>query len=122
MSIAPIKQPCASCPWRVDAAASHIPQFDIQLAERLARCCPDERGVGPDHDASLFACHLSKPEHPFACAGWLAQVGRAHVGVRLAVMAGRISVEQLDPQPGWPELHSTYPEVLQKLRRTVREA
>ncbi len=43
-----------------------------------------------------------------ACAGWLAVVGREHLGVRLAVITGRLPAEALDPGPGWPELFSDY--------------
>jgi hypothetical protein len=50
----------------------------FDLAENLGSTCPDHRGVDPDYDAPIFACHQSKVGEAFACAGWLAQVGHRH--------------------------------------------
>lgn len=110
-----LPQPCPSCPWRRDQSAQDIPNFSLQMARGLASTCPDERGIGPAFDAELFACHQSKVGDEVPCAGWLAMVGSAHPAVRLAVMGNRLPAAALDPGPGWPGLHSTYPEVLQKL-------
>lgn len=112
-------RPCPSCPWRIDQSASDIPNFDLSLAEALAPTSPDARGMGPDFGASMFACHQSKIGGEIPCAGWLAKVGHRHPGVRMAVMSGRISADALAPGPGWPELHNSYPEVLDKLRATL---
>lgn len=32
-------KPCASCPWRRAAGAADIPNFDLDLAEKLADTC-----------------------------------------------------------------------------------
>lgn len=116
--LAPLKQPCGSCPWRVDARASDIPGFDMDLAVGLAKNCPDARGHGPEFGAAIFACHLSTERAEFACAGWLAAVGAAHPGVRLAIITGRLSPTQLQPGPDWPTLHASYHDVLRKLEET----
>jgi hypothetical protein len=108
--------PCKSCPWQVNATATDIPRFQLQLAESLATTCPDERGFGPDVFAPQFACHQSREGDEFACAGWLAVVGHRHPAVRLAVAQGRLSVEALEPQKDWPELHGSYFEMMEKLR------
>jgi hypothetical protein len=107
-----------SCPWRVDQDARDITGFDIAKAEALAATCPDERGMGPDFGSTWFACHQSSPGREIVCAGWLARAGRAHPGVRIAVMEGRVPIQALDVAAGWPPLHQTYQEVLAKLRRT----
>lgn len=109
-------QPCKSCPWRCDQKAADIPGFDLALAEQLSDTCPDERNTGPAWGAALFACHQSKPGNELICRGWLAQVGRAHPSIRLAVLQGRLSPQLLTPNPAGPALHNTYPEVLAKLR------
>jgi hypothetical protein len=96
--------------------AGDIPNFDLELAERLASTCPDQQGMGPDFGASMFACHQSNVGAEFACAGWLATVGDCHPGVRLAVMTGRLDSGALSPGADWPALHANYPEVLEKLR------
>lgn len=117
-SLTTIAKPCPSCPWRVDQDATDIPKFDPELAEGLARCCPDKRGMGPDFGASLFACHQSKDGAEMACAGWMATVGHRHPGVRLAIAMGRLDASALRPGKGWPELHSNYQSVIEKLRAT----
>nr|QBR04490.1 hypothetical protein E1956_45825 [Paraburkholderia pallida] len=66
----------------------------------------------------MFACHQSREGEEFACAGWLAKVGRRHPAVRLAVMSGRLVPAALAPDADWPELHDNYAEVLDKLRAT----
>lgn len=111
------RTPCSACPWRVDAGACDIPGFDIAKAEGLLSTCPDTRGMGPDFGAPWFACHQSAHGGEIPCAGWLARAGRAHPGVRLAVMEGRVPIEALDVAAGWPTLHETYHDVLAKLRQ-----
>jgi hypothetical protein len=74
--------------------------------------------MGPDFGANMFACHQSREGSEIACAGWLAVVGHRHPAVRLAVLLGRLNEAALYPQPGWPELHSSYQQVLEKLRAT----
>lgn len=117
----PLNKPCRSCPWRVDQDAQSIPNFDLELAERLAHCSPDEEGMGPSYLDPLFACHTSRHGEEFACAGWLARVGHAHPRVRYLVSTGKIPEQALEPGRDWPALHETYPEVLDKLRETSIE-
>ncbi|MEX5747468.1 DUF6283 family protein [Massilia sp. X63] len=111
-------RPCRACPWREDASARDIPNFDMDLAESLAATCPDERGMGPDFSVSLFACHKSREGKEIACAGWLAMVGHRHPQVRLAVLTKRLTPSTLEPGAGWPALHTNYQQVLKKLRAT----
>ncbi|WP_369679365.1 DUF6283 family protein [Burkholderia ubonensis] len=114
-------KPCPSCPWRLNATAGDIPNFDLTLAENLAATCPDRRGMGPDFGASVFACHQSREGSEFACAGWLAKVGHRHPSVRLAIMTGRLDPAALAPGNDWPALHDDYGQVLEKLRATCAE-
>ena len=51
--------------------------------------------------------------------GWLAMVGSAHPEVRIAVFRHELDPAALRPGADWPELHATYPEVLEKLRATL---
>jgi hypothetical protein len=114
-----LAMPCPSCPWRLDATAQDIPHFDLNLAENLAATCLDERGMGPDFGASMFACHQSKEGREIACAGWMATVGRRHPMVRLAVAMKRLDASALRPGARWPALHPNYQQVLEKLRATT---
>jgi hypothetical protein len=109
-------KPCKACPWQLHSSAGDIPNFDLELAERLARTCPDARGMGPEFGATIFACHESKPGREHACAGWLAAVGHAHPAVRLAVVTGRLDASRLSPRPGWPQLHQNFQSLIAKLR------
>lgn len=114
-----MRQPCPSCPWRVDQDATSIPNFRLALAENLASTCPDARGYGPSWGASMFACHQSKVGEEIICAGWLATVGHTHPQVRIMVMQNRLTVNDLRPGEGWPELHDNYQDMIEKLRATT---
>lgn len=109
-----IRPPCLSCPWRVEATADDIPNFKLELAERLAGCQSGTVG------APIFGCHLSKLGEEFPCAGWLAVHGYHSIAIRLRVMKNLTDPEALKPQPGWPELHTSYDEMMEKLRGLQR--
>lgn len=115
----PPHQPCPSCPWRLDQDARSIPNFSLDKAEALAATCPDERNMGPDHGAAMFACHQSRIGAEVHCAGWLATVGHRHPAVRLSVMRDRLDPGHLQPGANWPALHENYGQVLEKLRATA---
>lgn len=110
-----VRAPCPSCPWRVDQTAAAIPNFRLDLAEDLAATCP-RGGYGPAVGTPMFGCHLSRPGEEVVCAGWLARAGSAHPGARIGVIAGLFPAEALDVVEGWPDLHETYDDVLDKLR------
>jgi len=118
-TLSALAMPCLSCPWRLNATAQDIPNFNLDLAENLAVTCPDEHGMGPDFGASMFACHQSKEGREIACAGWMATVGHRHPGARLAVAMKRLDASALRPGAGWPALHPNYQKVLEKLRATT---
>lgn len=113
------KKPCGSCPWRLDQDARDIPGFDLQMAESLRACSPDERGFGPDFGARMFACHKSREGEEYPCAGWLAAVGGKHPMVRMCVSTGMLPATVLTPGEDWPPIHTSYGEVLDKLRASA---
>lgn len=98
------RTPCADCPWRTDVPAG---QFPAERYDALRATAPDEDGQ-PGLFDPMFACHKSPEGAEFACAGWLAVCGAAHVRVRLAVAFGDLPADALSPQPGWPELFPDY--------------
>lgn len=114
-----IAAPCPGCPWRVEKDAADIPRFSLTKAESLAKTSPCENGFGPSFTDNMFACHQSKIGEELACAGWLAAVGHAHPRVRLAVIQGSLPHSALSPGKDWPQLHSTFQEVIEKLRATA---
>jgi hypothetical protein len=61
----------------------------------------------------MFACHKSAEAHEIPCAGWLAVVGYEHLTVRLSIIEGVLPSEVLRPGEGWPELFSSYDELVE---------
>lgn len=110
-----VRKPCPTCPWRIDKDARDIPNFDLELAERLERTCHHELG------APVFACHQSREGEEFPCAGWLAVYGIDSIAVRMMVIAGRVLAEALRPGADWPELHESFADVIRKLRASARD-
>lgn len=115
---------CKSCPWRVDCEPMEdIPGgYSVKLHENLRGTC--QSGIASAAPLIIggalrvMACHYSKPGEEFACAGWLEnQIGPGNnLGVRLAVMSGRLPVPVTDG-----EQHETFEDTLPK-KRTKRRA
>lgn len=101
------KRPCPECPWRVDQPAG---RFDACRYDAL-RVTAGRPGAEAHLGAPIFACHKSHEGRDVACAGWLATVGGAHLGIRLAIASGRLPVEALSPGDDWPELYGSYDEM-----------
>lgn len=117
-----LPNPCTSCPWRTGGSATNIPNFDLELAEKLRATCPDDRGMGPDWEAPMFACHQSRDRGEIPCAGWLAKVGHRSPRVRVAVLERRLDPKVLEPAPHWPPLWDTYQQVMTQLYATSEPA
>jgi hypothetical protein len=80
-------KPCVKCPWQADANLTDFSDADFDKLQAANGC----RGAEAPVTAPMMACHLDQPDtaHPMRlCAGYLAVVGRDHLGVRLKVMAG----------------------------------
>jgi hypothetical protein len=109
--IAHMPHPCdetdesGRCPFRVDAAPGEFTADRYELLADTAGLPGAEVPVG----GPMFACHHTKAGAPVACAGWLAVCGDQHLGVRMAIAEGRLSVEALS-QPGH-DLFSSYDEM-----------
>ena len=97
-------RPCANCPWRRDSPAGEFPAERYDALRTTAGAPGHEAAL----DAPIFACHKSEPGRDRACAGWLAVAGIDHLGVRLAVVLGRLPAEVLRPGGDWPELFDSY--------------
>lgn len=114
---------CASCPWRVGCdPTKDIPNgYSVELHKGLRKTIggslSDALSGQPMH---AMACHYSKPGEEHACAGWLAnQLGAGNnIGVRLAVLGGRLPVPVVEgPQ------HETFEATIPKAprRRATRK-
>lgn len=95
-SPARVKQ-CRSCPWRVGADPdSEIPNYSRALHEKLSSTIAEPGRFGAP--GAVMACHYSAEGAEFPCAGWLAhQLGVGNnIALRLAVMAGRMPIPDVD--------------------------
>lgn len=70
----------------------------------------NEAGLG----APIFACHKSRRGRDRACAGWLAVAEVDHLGVRLAVVLGRLPASALQPDNDWPALFGSFDEMAER--------
>lgn len=101
------KSPCEECPWRRDTPPGQFPAERYEALRTTRGARGEEAGVY----APLFACHKSAEGKEIACAGWLAVCGYDHLGIRIALMDGRIPPEAMEPGEDWPELFETYDEM-----------
>ena len=104
----PHDRPCVRCPW---SRATPPGEFPLERYEIL-RDTVGAPGGEASMCAPLFACHKTPEGREQPCAGWLAAVGREHIGVRIAVAQGRLDPTVLDPKPGWPPLFTDYDELI----------
>lgn len=102
---------CKSCPWRVDCEpVKDIPNgYSVELHERLRKTIKSGLESIPSCAFEIMACHYSKTGDEHACAGWIHnQLGAGNnIGVRLAVMSGRLPVPEIDG-----EQHETFDDTL----------
>jgi hypothetical protein len=104
----PHDRPCVRCPW---SRATTPGEFPLERYESL-RATVGAPGAEASLYTPMFACHKTPEGREQPCAGWLAAVGREHIGVRVAVATGRLDPGVLDPRPGWPELFTDYDELV----------
>ncbi len=88
------RQPCAKCPWRVDA----VGEFPAEAFRHSA-------STAYDMAKNMFGCHESGAKKPATCAGFLLRGAANNLSVRLALMSGRIDNDVTD---GGHELHENY--------------
>jgi hypothetical protein len=106
-AVARRRYPCAECPFRCDTQPGQFPACRYDALRETAGSPGSEVPLG----APFFACHKSPEGADEVCAGWLAACGIEHLGVRMAVLTGRLEPEHLRPGEGWPELFATYDEM-----------
>lgn len=97
-----IRRPCRNCPWRVDAPRRH---WDPSHFTEIWHNCQDD-------GAHEMACHKSTRAMPLPCQGWVRVMGFGAIGVRLAVMTGKVSLAEVDDQRG-PALFPSFAAMLE---------
>ena len=80
-------RPCAECPWRRDISPGQFP------AERfIILAC-----TAYDMNLTQFACHKSPEGAEFGCAGFLLRGATHNLGTRLAIRAGKVPPNVINP-------------------------
>lgn len=103
-----MRQPCLRCPFRRDTDPGEFPACRYQALRETV----GQAGAEAPMEAPWFQCHETSDARPRTCAGWLAVCGYDHIGVRLAVMRGRLPAAMLRPGARWPDLFTTYNEMV----------
>lgn len=106
--------PCSTCPWRTDATAADIPNYDPEAARKLlATTCGNDDEIRP-----VMACHGTTGNDTSPCIGYLASDdGYANITVRLMAVRRDIDLSAVYDACGPLHLHPTYADVLTKLER-----
>lgn len=105
--------PCVECPWRRDVPPGKFSQDRYDDLAATTGTPGNEAPIG----APIFACHKTEAGRDQACAGWLAIVGHQHLGVRIAVIQGRLPGGALEPGPDWPDLFDSYEQMADRQAR-----
>jgi hypothetical protein len=99
------RKPCANCPWRKDAPTEH---WDRQHFLDIWRNCQDDGlGLMACHKASLVAAPADKP----ICQGWVRVMGYKSIGVRIAMVRGRVTDREIKDRKGL-RLYGSFEEML----------
>lgn len=107
-----MRRPCNNCPWRVDAPREH---WDPQHFLDIYRDCQDD-------GLKLMLCHkamaLPEPERgSLPCQGWARVMGTRAIGVRIALMQGKLLPEEVADRKG-PRLFRSFLAMLRANRVT----
>lgn len=115
---AKLRRPCANCPWRVDAPREH---WDPQHFVDIWRNCQYD-------GLHVMLCHKSSAlpvaeRGSIPCQGWIRVMGRDAIGVRILLMNGKVSFEEVEDREG-PKLFPTFVAMMKanKIRLPKRSA
>jgi hypothetical protein len=101
-----LRRPCENCPWRVDAPRGY---WDPQHFVDIWRNCQDD-------GLHTMLCHKSnalpeKDRGDIPCQGWIRVMGFDAIGVRILVMRGQATFEEVEDKKG-PKLFPTFAAML----------
>ncbi len=119
-----MRRPCSNCPWRVDAPREY---WDPAHFELIWRNCQDDGMSGMFcHKSPAAAVGRAKGDTTFGrdevpagqegglkllCQGWLRVMGTDSIGVRIALLSGDCSYEEVGDLEG-PELFRSFEEMM----------
>jgi hypothetical protein len=101
-----LRRPCSNCPWRVDAPRSY---WDPQHFVDIWKNCQDD-------GLNVMLCHKSnalpkEDRGDIPCQGWIRVMGFDAIGVRLLVMRGGATFEEVEDKAG-PDLFPTFAKMM----------
>jgi hypothetical protein len=101
-TIAKLRRACENCPWRVDAPRIY---WDPQHFVDIWRNCQDD-------GLNIMLCHKStalpkEDRGDVPCQGWIRVMGFDAIGVRILVMQGKATHEEVEDRDG-PALFPTF--------------
>jgi hypothetical protein len=88
------RQPCAKCPWRIDA----VGEFPAEAFRHSAH-------TAHDMSDTTFGCHESGTAKPATCAGFLLRGAGHNLSVRVGFIKGQY---RADVHDGGHVLHDSY--------------
>ncbi|WP_372393908.1 DUF6283 family protein (plasmid) [Azospirillum sp. HJ39] len=92
------REPCPHCPWRRDQPTGRFPAEAFRHSAETAH----------DMSTHMFGCHMSGPNKPQHCAGFLLRGAAHNLAVRLDLMKGKITPDEVhSPVP----LYDSYREM-----------
>jgi hypothetical protein len=99
---AKLRRACANCPWRVDAPREH---WDPQHFVDIWRNCKDD-------GMHVMLCHKAgdlpmEDRNDVPCQGWIRVMGFDAIGVRILVMRGQATFEEVEDTAG-PKLFPSF--------------
>jgi hypothetical protein len=97
-----LRRACDNCPWRVDAPRGY---WDPQHFVDVWRNCQDD-------GLHVMLCHKAgtlptAEQGKVPCQGWIRVMGPDAIGVRLLLMKGQVTVEEVKDRRG-PKLFPTF--------------
>jgi hypothetical protein len=108
------EKPCPTCPWLKSSkvGGEDIKNFDIELMRELKKTVPPE-GTEDDGFYTIMACHHSKEEKKYACAGYIATHGFQNLNVRILAAQGEIDVHAVISNCEGLELYDNFHTMLE---------
>lgn len=107
------KTPCKHCPWKKSSAAGgkNIPNFSMDMMRNLANTAPP-RGSHEADFRPIFACHDSKKDKEYGCAGYAARDGLDNLSLRFMVSLRNINLREIIANAEQHDLYDNFYEML----------
>lgn len=108
------RRQCAKCPWKVSTNPHDIPGgYEVAKHGALSRTIAEPGNVsGVGRPLRMMACHETTGGCELPCVGWLVQqlgVGN-NIGLRMAVITGRVDANVRAVGPQHERLEDTLPD------------